>query len=299
MARWEKSYKSEGGHVVQDRNRATHDKASRAADKVEDAVEEAADSKVVHTTARAGYIATGLIHFLIGLIALRLAAGADEGNANQSGALAQVAATPAGYVLLWSSFVSCSVLAAFWASQVFIGWKFLHGAKKGKMRLKSAGQSALFGAAAGTFGSFAIGQPTDSRQNALSFSADMMATPLGTLTLYAVGAGLVVAGCVYGFLGVTRRYEKALRGKPDGATGKAFTVLGVFGYLAKGLALLAVGLLVIVASAKQDPSQSGGLDAALKAFLEQPFGSWVLAAVGIGLMGYGVFSLFRARYQRL
>ncbi|MBT2514142.1 DUF1206 domain-containing protein [Arthrobacter sp. ISL-30] len=302
VARWEHSGASEGGFVAKKRHHPNHGSAARAADRVEgaveDAVEDAADSKVLHTAARAGYVATGLIHFFIGLIALRIAGG-SAGVADQSGAVAQLAATPGGSLLLWICFVACAALAAFMASQVFFGWKGSHGARKLKKKLKAAGQSLLFGAAAGTFYSFANGQPTNSREKSQTFSADMMASTPGTFLLYALGAGLLAAGCVYGFLGVTRRYEKALRGKPAGNAGRAFTAMGVFGYCAKGLALLAVGLLVIVATARHDPSQSGGLDAALKAFLEQPFGVWVLMGVGVGLMGYGVFSVFRSRYQRL
>jgi len=110
---------------------------------------------------------------------------------------------------------------------------------------------------------------------------------------------LLAAAGTYVFLGITRRYEKNLRGKPSGALGDAFTVLGVVGYCAKGVALGAVGLLILIATAEHDPSQQGGLDSALKAFLKQPFGGWVLGFVSLGLMAYGVYSLFRSRYQRL
>lgn len=272
--------------------------ASRAADAVEGAVEDAADSTAVHATARAGFIATGLIHFLIGVIAVRIASG-RSGEADQSGALAELAATPLGGVLLTACFVACGVLAAYMAVQVVLGWKGHQSAKRLQKRLKAAGQAIVFGAASAAFGSFALGQPSNSGEKSRNFSAVLMSSTAGTILLYVAGAGLLVATGVYLFLGVTRRYEKALRGKPAGTAGTAFTALGVFGYCAKGLALGAVGLLVIIATAQHDPSQSGGLDAALKAFLDQRYGVWILASVGVGLMAYGVFSLFRSRYERL
>lgn len=272
--------------------------ASRAADAVEGAVEDAADSLVVHAIARAGFIATGLIHFLVGVIAVRIASG-RSGEADQSGALAQLALTPLGRVLLTVCFVACGVLAAYMALQVFLGWRGHQSATRLKKRLKAAGQAIVFGAASAAFGSFALGQPENSGEKSRNFSAVLMSTAPGTFLLYAAGIALLVAGGVYLFLGVTRRYEKSLRGKPAGTAGHAFTALGVFGYCAKGLALAAVGLLIVIATAQHDPAQSGGLDAALKAFLDQRYGVWILASVGLGLMAYGVFSLFRSRYQQL
>ncbi|MCA4134307.1 DUF1206 domain-containing protein [Arthrobacter sp. M4] len=272
--------------------------ASRAADTAEDAVEDAQESKTVRTLARSGFVATGLIHLLIGAIALGVALG-KPGQADQSGAVGQLAKTPAGSVLVWCCLVACAVLALYMASEALVGGRHLGKSERLKKRLKAAGQALVFAAAASTFGSFALGHPTNTSEKSRAFSAQLMSNPAGTVLLAAIGAALIIAGGAYVFLGVTLRYQKALRGKPSGLPGDAFTVLGVFGYCAKGVALAAVGLLVIVATFQHDPSQQGGLDAALKAFMDQPFGVWVLAGVGLGLIAYGVFSLFRARYQRL
>ncbi len=49
----------------------------------------AADSSALEMVARAGYAVSGLLHLLIGGIAVRLATGSGGQSADQSGALAQ------------------------------------------------------------------------------------------------------------------------------------------------------------------------------------------------------------------
>ncbi|WP_240191289.1 DUF1206 domain-containing protein [Microbacterium hominis] len=45
--------------------------------------------------------------------------------------------------------------------------------------------------------------------------------------------------------------------------------------------------------------RAGGLDSAVDGLRTMPFGGAVAAAVGVGLIGYGLFCGFRARYARL
>ncbi|MFK4296429.1 succinate dehydrogenase/fumarate reductase cytochrome b subunit [Arthrobacter sp. GAS37] len=271
---------------------------SRGADSVGDAVDDAKDSRTVRVVARAGFVALGLIHLLIGVIALGIALGAS-GQADESGAVGQMAATPGGVVLLWAGLVACGALALYMASDAVMGWSGRESAKRWMNRLKAAGQAIVFAVAAVTFGSFALSRPSSSSEKSRTTSADLMSSTPGTILLVIVGVALLAAAGTYVFMGITRKFEKNLRGRPSGALGDAFTVLGVVGYCAKGVALGAVGLLILIATAAHDPSQQGGLDSALKAFLKQPFGGWVLGFVSLGLMAYGIYSLLRSRYQRL
>ena len=79
----------------------------------------------------------------------------------------------------------------------------------------------------------------------------------------------------------------------------AVTVLGVAGYVAKGTVLLLTGLLIAVATLQAHPEDSTGLDGGLRALRDQPFGIYLLAAVGAGLICYGVFMMVRAKLGKL
>ena len=76
-------------------------------------------------------------------------------------------------------------------------------------------------------------------------------------------------------------------------------MLGTVGYVAKGVAIIVVGILFAVAAVKVDPDDSTGLDGALKSLASLPFGMVILIAVGLGLIAYGVYTFVRARYARL
>jgi len=55
-------------------------------------VAQVAQNSVFERFARAGYVVSGLLHLAIGYLAIRIALGSGAGSADQSGALAAVAA---------------------------------------------------------------------------------------------------------------------------------------------------------------------------------------------------------------
>ena len=63
---------------------------------------EIAQNSVFERFARAGYVVSGLLHIIIGYLAIRIALGSGGGSADQSGALAAVSAKPGGRIALWA-----------------------------------------------------------------------------------------------------------------------------------------------------------------------------------------------------
>ena len=270
----------------------------RQATRAANAADDATDSRGFLLAARAGYVAAGLLHVMIGVIALRVATG-GSGSADQSGAVSALAGSPGGTVLLWACFLGCAALAVFLFSEVFFGATQRSDRDRLKHRLKMGGQAVVYGAIGAVFGKYALGGSSDSSQSTQSLSARLMAHPAGTVLLIAVGLGIVVAGAFFVHRGVTRSFQENLKSLPPGTAGRAVVWLGTAGYAAKGVALAVLGVLVVVATVRSDPEQSSGLDGALKSLQEQPFGAWILGAVALGLICYGVFMVVRAKYQRM
>jgi len=79
---------------------------------------------------------------------------------------------------------------------------------------------------------------------------------------------------------------------------KAAVRLGQVGYIALGVAYATVGVLVVVAAATHDPEKSSGLDAALKTMASQPYGKILLMVVAAGLVCFGLYCVFDARYRK-
>src|SRR5512141_1307596 len=93
------------------------DSAARTARKV---ARKAEDSTPFRTLARTGYAVNGLLHLLIGLIAIGVATGTSGAKADQSGALGQLARTPGGVFVLWAIVIGLAALGLWQVVQSFL-----------------------------------------------------------------------------------------------------------------------------------------------------------------------------------
>ncbi|MFE4195620.1 DUF1206 domain-containing protein [Paenarthrobacter sp. NPDC056912] len=264
--------------------------------KAADVAEEAANSRTLAVVARAGYAVSGLLHILIGVIALQLAVGRG-GEADVTGAVTQLASQPAGPFLLWACFAACAALALWQLGNAILGNRNQQDNKLSK-RLSAVGQALVFAALAATILSFIAGKGQSSRESSSDWTGTLMKAPFGMFLLIAVGAGIMITGVVFAVRGFMRTFKKDLSLSSREAARKFQIGVGVVGYIAKGIALLLVGLLVVIATVRAQPEQSTGLDGSLKALREQPYGPYLLAAVAVGLVAYGLFLMVKARTLR-
>ncbi|WP_091326966.1 DUF1206 domain-containing protein [Arthrobacter sp. cf158] len=261
--------------------------------KAADVAEDAANSRSFEIVARAGYAVSGLLHVLIGAIALQLAFG-RVGEADVSGAVASLASQPAGPFLLWACFAACAALAVWQLSNALLGYKRDSDNKLGK-RLSAVGQAIVFAALATTITSFIVGKGQNSRESTTDVTVTLMKAPFGVFLLVAIGAGIAITGIVFAVRGFRQTFKKDISLSSARTVRKFQLGVGVVGYIAKGIALFLVGLLVVIAAVRAQPEQSTGLDGSLKALKEQPYGPYLLAAVAVGLIAYGLFLMVKAK----
>jgi hypothetical protein len=106
------------------------------------------------------------------------------------------------------------------------------------------------------------------------------------LAVLAVGVSQIVRGA-------KKKFREDLRG-----ASQTTTRLGVAGYVAKGVAFGIIGVLFGWAALASDADKAGGLDAALKAIRDQPFGSVLLTLMAAGILAFGLFCFSWARNAR-
>lgn len=270
------------------------DKGPRKAAK---SAEAASNSPQLETAARAGFAASGVLHALIGAIALQVARGGN-GEADVGGAVAQLAARPGGPFLLWACFAACATLTLWQTGNAVFGAARAHG-KQFATRLGASGQAAAFGLLSATVLSFALGSGTNSRESSSELTATLARMPFGPPVLVAAGLAVMATGVFFASRGVSTSFRKDLFLPGAAAPRRLIIATGAVGYLSKGLALLLVGLLVILATVRRQPEQSTGLDGGLKALREQPYGPYLLAVLAVGLLAYGSFLILKARYARM
>lgn len=267
---------------------------SRAAAK--QAAREARSSPVLRALARGGYAANGVVHLLIGGIVIAVARGAG-GESDQAGAFKAIATIPLGFAALWLLAVLLAALALWHLANGVVASRG-SDVKKWAVRVGEWGQTLVFLAIAAIAAAVALGARPDAEESAQAASRGILVIPGGPWLLGLIGVGLAVGGVSFLVMGVRRSFRTKVE-IPPGPMGSAVTALGMIGFLAKGFALLAVGILLIVAAVRVEPEAAGGLDGAVRALLEMMAGPLLVLAIGVGLLAYGVFCFLRARYARL
>lgn len=260
------------------------------------AAREAERSPAFKAVARAGFAANGLVHLLIGGIAVRIALGGG-GSADQSGALGAVAATPGGTVVLW--IVALALIGlALWQIVQGVAVREKSIVTRWAQRLREASKGIAFGIIGVTSLIFAVGGDVDSSQASQAVSRWLISTPGGVFVVALIGVIVGAVGCAFVWRGASRNFEDEIVVRHD-AGGHAVIVVGIVGYVSKGIALVTLGVLFVIAAITTDPDTSGSLDEALKALATLPYGQVVLMIVAVGVIAFGVYSLARSRMAQL
>jgi hypothetical protein len=275
---------------------ATHRLAGMRAE-AKRAAESAESSAAFRGLARAGYVANGIVHALIAAIVFAVAFG-GTGQTDQTGALNAIGAAPVGFVALWVLAVTLCALGLYHGAEGLLTRDAPGTASKWGRRAAEWGQALVFLALGLIAASVALGARPDAEKAAEDASRGVLSLMGGPLLLGIVGVGVGVGGVTFIVMGARRSFENRVE-VPGGKTGGLVKTLGVVGFIAKGVALVIVGVSLLVAAVTVEPIAAGGLEGAIQALLVLPLGPWMAGIVGIGFLAYAVFCVFRARYARL
>lgn len=262
---------------------------------------DAENSQWLDHVARAGLVAYGIVHLLIGWLALQLAFGeAAKSNASSTGALRTVAQQPLGEVLIWLIAIGMWLMVLWRLTEAAFGHQDESDEnKRWRKRAMSLGKAILYGAIAWTAIQIATsaGSQGGSGGGTDSMTARLMNLPGGQLIVGLVALGILAYGARLIYQGWTEGFKDHLdaEGK-SGDDGSAYIMLGKVGYIAKGVAIMLIGGLFMYAAITHQAKKSGGLDQALQTVLGYPFGQAVVVAIGLGLAAYGLFCFARARH---
>jgi hypothetical protein len=252
------------------------------------------DNDVFRLLVRVGYVTNGILHLLIGLLALQVAFG-DAATADQNGALGAIAAVPAGVVVLWVVVIGTWALGVFQLVEL-ITVRGSNG-KANVDRAKYVGKAvayivvgltalgvALRGSAGGT--------------DAKTVSSQVLGLPGGVALLLALAALIVGVGLYLVAKGARQRFLGDVT-LPSGGLRSATIAIGTAGYIAKGIAVLIIGGFLGAAALTADASKAEGLDGALTSITQLPFGAVLLVLVALGLVLFGLYCFVRARHAKM
>jgi hypothetical protein len=244
--------------------------------------------------ARVGYAVSGVLHLLIGWIALQVALSASPKSADQSGALQTLAGSSLGRLTLWVAVLGFLALG-LWQLSSALAARTGGESSKWAVKAKGLAKAVVYLVLAWTSFSFAKGQPSSSKAQSSDFTATLLQQTGGRLLVGVIGLVVIGVGIYHVVKGWTKKFLQDLSGNP----GIFATRAGVVGYIAKGIALAVVGVLFVSAAVQNSASKATGLDGALRSLRQQPVGPWLLTAVALGIAAYGLYSFARARHARV
>lgn len=268
-------------------------------DRIEAAGREAARTPAVQVLARAGYAAKGFVYVLIGALAAQVAMGSGGKTTGTQGAVQQAAELPFGTAVLAALAVGLVGYALWRVLEAAIDPEDrMHGAKGVVKRIGIAISGIVYGGLAWSAVRLLTGSGGggggDAR--AQSLTAEALSKPAGAILVGLVGAGFIAAGAVFLHKAWTRSFERRLdpaRMKPQ--TRSSVVKLARAGIAARAVVFVLLGVFLLRAAVESDPGEARGLGEALATLAAQPYGTFLLGVVALGLAAYGVYQFALAR----
>lgn len=252
-------------------------------------------SRIFTLIARSGWVVTGLLHVIIGALAIAVAFGDLRVRPDEVGAFETIAAAPLGGVLLVAVIVSLVGLGLWMLADALLNRGPMHRWTSG---VASAAQGLVYLVLAVPPSILLFGGDLKSGRTARALSSLLLDSVAGTVLLILIGIGIAVGGGYFIVKGIRRRFSWELRPMSD-RRGRAVRALGAVGYVARGIAFLLLAGLIIVEAIEVDPKDVTGLAGALGALRRGFLGEFWLASIGVGLIIYGVYGFARARLAKI
>jgi hypothetical protein len=251
---------------------------------------------------RAGFVARGLVYGVIGGLALALALGAADGSTtNQQGALALVAAAPLGGVAVAVLAIGMLAYAAWQIGQAILGRGLEDAERDGP-----ADRIGKLGSGLAYLGLFVIavkaliGAANTESSGPSRAAAGVLGWPGGRWIVGLAGVVFVGVCCYLAYDGLSGSYlDESKTEEMTPEIRRTLDVVGRVGLFSRAVVFALIGYFLIRTAIDFDPAKAIGVDGALREVAQQPYGSWLLGLVAVGLIVFAASSLAEARYRRL
>ena len=257
----------------------------------------ASNSDFVEKLARIGLGSKGILYVSLGILAFMVAfeiSGHSNEEADRNGVLVFLRESPGGPV----------ILALLMAGLIcYSTWRILEGISITPYKKKLWGKKLRYWASALVYLTVAFTaykvlnyeQGSDDQH----WSQQLFNKDYGKIVLALVALGFAGNGIYQIWYGLSSKYKKHVSGTDIGNSNAGFLAKsGKIGYTARGIVWLIVAYLLTRALLHSNAAEAGDTSKGF-AFLETlAFGSYLLGALGLGLVAYGVYNLLRSGFEK-
>lgn len=253
--------------------------------------------------ARAGLISKGVVYCLLGTLAFMSAfeiGGRSDEDASKKGVFDLIESVGGRWLL------GVLALGLF----CYAAWRFIEAFREGRQPKDATKKGSkviryLFSAivyfllalyAANRFFGNGDKGGGDKTQSTVS---ELMTKPFGDWLVGLLGLALAITGIYQIYYGISGKYRKHVQDLSLRSTASRNLLrAGTIGYVARGIVWLMLSWLLFRAAFQSDSGQAGDTSKAFHFLEGASFGSYLLGALGLGLVCYGVFNFIRARFER-
>ena len=256
----------------------------------------------IEKLARFGFIAKGVIYVLLGILAVMAAVGQGSSQqADRNGVLQLIFEQPFGRIL--------AILLVIGVIGYAI-WRFIEAIKDpyqvgsdSKGMLKRVGyfvSGLIYTGFALSIIRLLAGSGSGNSNSRQTLTAKVLQMDAGPFLVILAGVIVIIVGIVQFYRAYKTEFNKRLNTQSLSSDVKEWiTRIGRIGYTARGIVWLIVGFFVVRAGMESDASEVKGSQGVFS-FLEQlSYGQWILLAVAIGVVAYGIFQFVKARYYQI
>lgn len=248
--------------------------------------------------ARLGLIAKGMVYVILGALGFMAAfeiGGHTNSDTNKTGVFDYIKEFPGGIVAL--ILLAAGLLCySFWRGvQTFSN---TNEKKKWSKRARYFFSSLVYLSLAYTAVQMIILNRSDKADKNQYWAAEVLNKPYGQ---WLIGLGALVltgVGIYQIYFGISEKYKKHVQQLNLHSSGSALLLRsGKIGYVSRGIVWLIIAYLAFRAALYNKSSEAGDTGKAFDFIESFSFGSYLLGALGIGLIAYGAFNFIRARYE--
>lgn len=243
-----------------------------------------------------------MLYALVGLLALKVALLGRGQAPDRESALRAVADERFGRILLSAIAVGLAGYALWQLARTALGGNLEGGEDEGFFkRVGYAARGLFYGALFVSTLMIVFGADENGGKGKEDRATGyVLELPLGPWLVGAVGLAFVAAGLFNLYRGITRKFREKLKlRKLSEAEDEAYTVVGVAGFVARGVVFGLIGIFLVRAAYQYDAREAVGIDGALAELAHASYGPVLLGLTAAGLFAFGLFSFVEARYREV